>query len=121
MIAAYAKNKGKNVISFTGYTYEELKGNAQMETLLEYTDLLCDGAFAAEKIDFSRPLIGSSNQRMIYLTKAISPEVMDNYKNLLEVRISKNGLVEVNGMGEIKELEEYLRRERGIKDGIRKL
>ena len=46
---------------------------------------------------------------------------MDNYKNLLEVRISKNGLVEVNGMGEIKELEEYLRRERGIKDGIRKL
>ena len=86
--------------------------------MLENTDLLCDGEFEIEKTDFSRPLVGSSNQRMIYLSDAISSEQMLNYKNRFEIRINNNGLTEINGMGNITKIKEYLKEERGITNGI---
>ena len=117
-IAKYFKSRGKNIISFTGYTYEQLQADIKYKSLLENTDLLCDGEFEIEKTDFSRPLVGSSNQRMIYLSDAISSEQMLNYKNRFEIRINNNGLTEINGMGNITKIKEYLKEERGITNGI---
>lgn len=109
-IAKYVREAGKNVITFTGYVYEQLLTLTKpgVKELLECTDLLADGPFVEELINYDRPMLGSANQRFIYLTDAINPELMDNYKNSFELRIDSNGKVQVNGMGDLKKLEKYL-------------
>ncbi len=111
LVAREAKKLGLNVITFTGYTYEELlkSDNGGVKDLLEHTDLLIDGEFREELLDYSRPMVGSSNQRFIYLSEAISKEDIAAYKNRFEVRADKNGGLTFNGMGNIKKLQKYIK------------
>ena len=51
----------KNIWCYTGYKYEDIKGNK----MLRYIDVLVDGPFVKEKKDLSIPFRGSSNQRVI--------------------------------------------------------
>ena len=106
IVAGYVRSQGKTVIAFSGYTYDELLNSEEegIKKLLANVDLLIDGKYIEELQDFSRPLVGSENQRFIYLSDKISPEVMESYKNRFEVRISKEGVVTVNGMGDINKL-----------------
>lgn len=108
-IAQYAHGAGKNVITFTGYTYECLADKEQYKPLLDETDVLIDGRFEKSLLDYSRPLVGSSNQRFIYLTDRISQNEMMNYKNRFEIKISRNGKAVVNGMGNIENLKKYIK------------
>lgn len=117
-VASYIKAKGKNVISFSGYTYEELLADDEKNVLLKETDLLCDGPYIEQLTDYSRPLLGSKNQRFIYLTDQISKEDMENYHNCLEIRVKKNGQTEINGMGDIEKLRESLGKELGKENGL---
>lgn len=114
-IARYVKEAGKTVITFTGYIYEQLlkKNDPNIKKLLEYTDLLADGPFVEEKLCYDRPLLGSSNQRFIFLTNAISSEKIYNYKNIFELRVNKDGRTVINGMGNLQKLEKYLNRING--------
>ncbi len=116
-VARYVKEHEKNVITFSGYTYETLLENEKYKGLLEYTDLLCDGPYIEELTDYSRPLLGSSNQRFIFLSDAITKEEMDRYHNSFEIRVSKNGQIEVNGMGNINKLKDYLLQISGGENG----
>ena len=116
-VARYVKEHGKNVITFSGYTYETLLENEKCKGLLEYTDLLCDGPYIEEQTDYSRPLLGSSNQRFIFLSDAITKEEMDRYHNSFEIRVSKSGQIEVNGMGNINKLKDYLLQINGGENG----
>ena len=59
------------VLLFTGNLYEELP-----KELIENVDLIIDGQFEKENRDNERNLIGSKNQRLIYVT--------DRYKNSLD-------------------------------------
>ncbi|MGN1410589.1 MAG: anaerobic ribonucleoside-triphosphate reductase activating protein [Eubacteriales bacterium] len=64
----------KTVWAFSGYTYEELTGTAHprcevTDSLLELIDVLVDGRFEEAKKDISLRFRGSSNQRIIDLTK----------------------------------------------------
>jgi anaerobic ribonucleoside-triphosphate reductase activating protein len=74
VLAGHARSRGLNVITFTGYTLEELLGEGVegSRLLLGNTDLLIDGPFVAEKA-VHEGLRGSSNQRFIYLTGALTP------------------------------------------------
>lgn len=114
-IARYVKEAGKNTITFTGYLHEELIGmqSSGVDELLKYTDLLADGPFVEELRNYDRPLLGSSNQRFIYLSGAIKPEDMDKYHNSLEIRISPEGRIQINGMGDTKQLLQYLNKTDG--------
>lgn len=116
-VAKYVKEQGKNVITFSGYTYERLLEDATKKELLDYVDLLCDGPFVEELTDYSRPLLGSSNQRFIYITQAIPPETMEGYRNAFEIRVDSKGHTEINGMGNIKKLKEYLAKMDGGNNG----
>lgn len=109
-IAEYIHSLNKNVITFTGYKYEQIKSskNQDFENLLNYTDLLIDGKFKVELLDFSRPLVGSSNQRFIFLTNRISKEEIKNYKNRFELRLDGKGKMDFNGMGDTKILMKFL-------------
>ena len=109
IIAKYVHSVNKSVITFTGYRYEKLFNKSVMTSLLNQTDLLIDGKFEKSLVDYSRPLVGSSNQRFIYLTDRISAEEIEQYENRFEVRISSDGKIAFNGMGNIEKLEEFIK------------
>lgn len=116
-LCRFAKDKGKNVIVFTGYTYGELvlgKIPGAIR-LLENTDILIDGKFDKKSIDYSVPLVGSSNQNVLFLTDKIPKERFYENKNKLEIRVGKNGEILFNGMGNLQKLNEYVKKIQGDK------
>lgn len=100
------KNLGLSVVCFTGYTLEELhaKNDESVELFLSNMDLLIDGGFEQDKFDLSRPWVGSSNQRYIFLTDFYSPKIISQYKNKIEARIGEDGKLEINGMGDFEQI-----------------
>ena len=60
---------GKDVITFTGYTFERLLEGADEDNawreLLEETDILIDGPFLLAEKTLMLPFRGSRNQRML--------------------------------------------------------
>ena len=98
------KDAGLGVLCFTGDLVENLRLNDKNRLLLENTDLLIDGAFEVDKVDYSRPWCGSSNQRYHFLTNRYNDELFTKYKNKVEVNISKSGVVSMNGMGNFEEI-----------------
>ena len=65
------RERGLSVVTFTGYTYEELldMNDESTNRLLEVTDLLIDGRYEADKRDLTLKFRGSSNQRIIDMKK----------------------------------------------------
>ena len=68
-IAAAVKKAGRNVWTFTGYTYEELKAenNPAFDNLLALTDVLVDGPFLIAQKSLELKFRGSRNQRILQL------------------------------------------------------
>ncbi len=100
------KALGLSVLCFTGYTIEELqaKNDDAVNLFLSNIDLLIDGGFEQDKYDLSRPWVGSSNQRYIFLTDFYSQEILSQYKNKIEARIGEDGKLEINGMGDFEQI-----------------
>lgn len=107
-VAEIAKNNGLGVLTFTGYTYEQLKlkHSKSVDKLIEYTDLLIDGRFKEELLDYSRPWVGSSNQRYIFLSERYTKEEIFKYNNSVEIRIGNNGEIIISGMGNFSRIKE---------------
>lgn len=105
-LALRVKQKGLSVLCFTGYTFDELKAknDKYVNNLLGNLDLLIDGGFEIEKFDISRPWVGSSNQRYIFLTDFYKEEDIKSYRNKIEARISPDGKLEINGMGDFDKI-----------------
>lgn len=62
------KKLGLNVVTYTGYTFENLYEEREQNhwnELLEVTDVLIDGPFILEQKDWEIKFRGSSNQRYI--------------------------------------------------------
>ena len=104
IVAERVREKGLSVLCFTGGKLEELREIPVNKKLLDNTDLLIDGEFVEELTDYSRPWCGSSNQRYHFLTDRYNEEIFTKYKNKVEVNISKNGQIFMNGMGNFDEI-----------------
>ncbi|MCX7657896.1 MAG: anaerobic ribonucleoside-triphosphate reductase activating protein [Oscillospiraceae bacterium] len=67
--------KGYNIITYTGYTFEYLIQNANEKNfykeLLSVTDFLIDGEFEIDKKSYELKFKGSSNQRILDCKKSL--------------------------------------------------
>ena len=70
-VAQAAHEKGWDVVTYTGFTYEELiaDNNDGVKTLLSASDILIDGKYIHKLRDAKLQFRGSSNQRMIDVAK----------------------------------------------------
>ena len=99
-IAEAVKKAGLGVLCFSGNYLENLRKIPKNKKLLDNIDLLIDGPFDIEKLDYSRPWCGSSNQRYHFLTSRYNEEIFTKYKNKVEINISEKGEIFMNGMGD---------------------
>ena len=72
-LAKLLKEKGYEVASYSGYTYEQLlKGSKAQRELLEAIDILIDGPFILSQKTLELPFRGSRNQRIIDVKKSLT-------------------------------------------------
>jgi anaerobic ribonucleoside-triphosphate reductase activating protein len=105
IVAEAFRDEGLTVMTFSGYPADRLARWAadrpDIARLLAATDLLCDGPYLRDLPDTRRPWVGSRNQGIRALTGAYADEVgriaADGGSDRLEVRISRDGTIAVNG------------------------
>lgn len=74
-LAVEIKKLGLNIITYTGFTFEELFKNRDKNgwgRLLEMSDYLIDGKFEIDKKDWEIKFRGSSNQRYLDCRKSLA-------------------------------------------------
>jgi len=100
--AAFARRVralGLSVMVFTGFTFDELQArrDPHIDDLLGHTDILVDGPYDRELPDTQRRWIGSTNQRILFLTERYSADdPCWRRPNTLEIRLVA-GEVTLNG------------------------
>lgn len=103
------QNEGYSIITFTGYEIEYIRssGNQNWIDLLSCTDLLIDGQYKKELMDFSRPWVGSSNKRFHFLSSKYKDmeKHLNNIKNKIEIKITPNGEIFINGMANTEDIK----------------
>jgi len=72
-IAREMKSRGKDVWTYTGFTWEELIAEADPDrlALLKVSDVLVDGPFIREQAELNLPFRDSANQRMIRVKESL--------------------------------------------------
>ena len=72
-LAVLLKEKGYEVASYSGYTFEELlKGSEDQKKLLEAIDILIDGPFLQAQKSLEIAFRGSRNQRILDVKKSLA-------------------------------------------------
>ena len=98
-LAVAACERGLSVMVFSGYTLEaaQAMNNPEVNGLLERTDILVDGPYERELPDTTRRWIGSTNQRIHFLSERYrSDDPCWRERNTLEIRV-RGQEVSVNG------------------------
>jgi len=100
-LSGMIRKNGLNVITYTGYTMEEIRkaGNPEWNALISETDLLIDGLYIEElKGDFY--LRGSSNQTLRFLTDRLKhhPDLENKRGSEAEAIITPQGEVCFTGI-----------------------
>jgi anaerobic ribonucleoside-triphosphate reductase activating protein len=98
-LARETRSIGLSVMVFTGYTLEEARDlpDPPVAELLAHTDILVDGPYVRELPDNYRRWIGSTNQRVHFLSERYSADdPCWRAPNTLELRL-RNGELSVNG------------------------
>ena len=89
-LASAAHERGLSVMAFTGFTLEQLREQADphVAALLTDIDILVDGPYLREQPDAERRWIGSTNQRIHFLTPRYrADDPCWQKKNTLEIRL----------------------------------
>ena len=61
----------KDIWIYSGYIWEDIIKDETLREIMKYTDVLVDGAYIDELRDISLPFKGSSNQRIIDVSKSL--------------------------------------------------
>lgn len=97
-LASEVQKHALSVMVFSGYTLEQIQQMPERAgVLLRNTDILVDGPYVRELPDTQRRWIGSTNQRIHFLTNRYrADDTCWQQKNTLEIRLDATGL-SVNG------------------------
>ncbi len=98
-LAQAIRDRGRTVMVFTGYTLEAARAlnDSAIDRLLTLTDILVDGPYVRELPDASRRWIGSTNQRIHFLTDRYrADDPCWRQRNTLEIRVTREQ-ISVNG------------------------
>ena len=98
-LARESRQMGLSLMAFSGYTLEELltRPEPEVHELLKLTDILVDGPYLRDLPDTRRRWIGSTNQRIHFLTDRYrADDPCWRQPNTLEIRVA-NGEVQING------------------------
>ena len=72
-LARLLKERGYEVASYSGYTFEELlEGSEDQKQLLQSIDILIDGPFRMEERSLELVFRGSKNQRILDIPKSLA-------------------------------------------------
>ena len=72
-LARLLKERGYEVASYSGYTFEELlEGSEDQKQLLQSIDILIDGPFRMEECSLELVFRGSRNQRILDIPKSLA-------------------------------------------------
>ena len=72
-LAQALKEKGYEIASYSGYTFEQLLGGTKAQkALLEHLDVLIDGPFILAERSLETPFRGSKNQRVLDVPKSLA-------------------------------------------------
>ena len=72
-LAVALKEKGYEIASYSGYTFEQLlKGTPAQKKLLSLLDILIDGQFIQEEKSLEIAFRGSKNQRILDVPKSLA-------------------------------------------------
>ncbi|EDS71931.1 anaerobic ribonucleoside-triphosphate reductase activating protein [Anaerofustis stercorihominis] len=75
LIGKEIKNKGLNLITYTGFLFEDLltmsENDPYILKLIKLNDYIMDGKFQLENKTYDKTFVGSSNQRRIDVKKTI--------------------------------------------------
>lgn len=98
-LAKGIRQMGLSIICFSGFTHKEILDSHIKERaeLLSYLDVLIDGRYIQEQKSSSRNLVGSSNQRFIYLTDRYDSSIESSSLTELEVRLTSDSIALFNG------------------------
>lgn len=89
-LARAGRQRGLSVMVFTGYTLEQVQEMTEpaVADLLAHTDILVDGPYVRELPETRRRWIGSSNQRIHFLTgRYRADDPCWEWPNTLEIRL----------------------------------
>ena len=81
-----------DVISFTGFIYENLKiisAGSGIRRFLDQIDVLIDGPYV-KSLNDNLGMRGSSNQRIIYLSERLKEYTLDNSPRHVEIHVQDN-------------------------------
>ena len=98
-LATAARELDLSVMIFSGFTLEGVRArqSSEVDRLLELTDILVDGPYMRDQPDTSRRWIGSTNQRIHFLSDRYrADDPCWRSSNTLELRLDAGGL-QVNG------------------------
>lgn len=72
-LAVLLKERGYEVASYSGYTFEQLlHGTLAQQQLLQHIDILIDGPFLLAERSLSISFRGSKNQRILNVPKSLA-------------------------------------------------
>lgn len=103
-LAEAARSMGLSVMIFSGYLLEDLAAKPDNTRLLASTDILVDGPYDRDRPDTARRWIGSTNQRIHFLTDRYrADDDCWRARNTLEIRVRGSEII-VNGFPAIPAL-----------------
>lgn len=108
-VSRLLQQSGLSVMVFTGFTLADLiksRGEGVSE-FLSHIDFLVDGPFIENKIDSSRPWLGSTNQQFHFLTSKYSMHDVRK-SDAVELRVDAQGQLTISGWATTDDLEEII-------------
>lgn len=94
-----------SIILYTGYTLVQLQEKKQTE-ILNFIDILITAPYKEELRTLKDGLIGSTNQKILFLTETYKQKDISNI-NESEISIDENGKINIYGY-ETNDLQQYI-------------